>query len=109
MQIVQQLSASGATASQIGDLERLIGTTLPPDYRRFLAEVNGGRPAPSDFEGPTGDGSLVNWFFTLNQEERLYFIPNEIAASNDRIPPRLLPIADDPFGNIVLLDVGAKS
>lgn len=109
MRIVHRLSTSGATDSQISGLERLIGRTLPSDYRHFLAEVNGGRPSPCDFEGPNGDGSLVNWFFTLNQEKPLDFIPNVITVLNDRIPPGLLPIADDPFGNIVLLDVGAKS
>ena len=75
MQIAEQLSTSGATAPEIGELERLIGSSLPSDYRRFLAEVNGGRPFPNAFEGPTGDGSVLNWFFTLNQEERIYFFP----------------------------------
>lgn len=109
MQIVEQLSTIGATPAQIGDLERVIGSTLPTDYHRFLADVNGGRPSPSDFEGPAGDGSVLNWFFTLNQDERTYFIPRRIEAYKDRIPPKLLPIASDPFGNLVLLDLGAKS
>jgi cell wall assembly regulator SMI1 len=109
MQIVEQLSTSGATDSQIVELERMIGSSLPYDYRRFLSEVNGGRPSPNAFEGPTGDGSVLNWFFTLNQEEPIYFLPGVIDAYNERIPPQLLPIATDPFGNVVVLDVGAKS
>ncbi len=108
MLIVDLLSTSGATAAQIANLERVIGSALPSDYCRFLTDFNGGRPSPSDFEGPTGDGSVVNWFFTLNQDEQTYFIPRRIEAYKDRIPPKLLPIASDPFGNLVLLDLGAK-
>ena len=109
MQIVDKLSAGGATAPQIDDLESIVGTTIPTDYRRFLAEINGGRPSPSAFEGPTGDGSVLNWFFTLNQEEQSYFIPRRIEVFKDRLPSKLLPSASDPFGNLVLLDLGARS
>jgi hypothetical protein len=109
MQIVDKLSSSGATAPQIEDLEGKVGATVPLDYRRFLAESNGGRPLPSAFEGPNGDGSVVNWFFTLNREEQTYFILRRIEVYQDRLPPKLLPIASDPFGNLVLLDLGTKS
>lgn len=109
MQIVDKLSQGGAATSQIDELESRIGTTIPMDYRRFLAEINGGRPSPSAFEGPSGDGSVVNWFFTLNHDEQIYFIPRRIEVYTDRLPPKLLPIASDPFGNLVLLDLGVKS
>jgi hypothetical protein len=66
-------------------------------------------PWPEAFEGPAGSGSLVNWFFTLNQDEQTYFIPLLVEVYKERIPSNLLPIAEDPFGNLVLLDIGVKS
>jgi SMI1 / KNR4 family (SUKH-1) len=36
--------------SEIAALEARIGIALPEDYRRFLLEVNGGRPTPENAE-----------------------------------------------------------
>lgn len=108
MKIVEKLSSSGATTSQIDDLETRLGATIPTDYRQFLAENNGGRPSPSAFERLTGEGAVINWFFTLSQEERIHNIYRKINVYRDRLPQKLLPIASDSFGNLVLVDVGAK-
>lgn len=112
MQIVEPLSASGASEDSIVDFEAELAVRLPDDYRRFLAETNGGRPEPSGFVFQTTNGpsdSLVDWFLTLYAAEELYTLREYRAMYGDRIPPMMLPIACDPFGNLVLLDVGAKS
>ncbi|MEQ8790563.1 MAG: SMI1/KNR4 family protein [Pirellulaceae bacterium] len=41
-----------ATAAAIGALEKQIGASLPPEYRRFLETQNGGRPEPEFIEIP---------------------------------------------------------
>ncbi len=109
MEITERISAHGASEEEIAAFERWLGVVLPVDYRTFLAEVNGGRPKPRVFEGPTGDGSLVHFFFTLNADASHYRLHKEIKAYAGRIPEKLLPIACDDFGNLVLLDLGAKS
>lgn len=109
MEITEKISATGASEDELQALERRLNATLPQDYRRFLKRVNGGRPNPRQFEGPTGDGSVIHFFFTLDHRSKYYQIVEEIQAFVDRIPPKTLPIACDPFGNLVLLDIGAKS
>lgn len=112
MEIIEQLGAGGPTTTDVELLERLLGTSLPADYRQFLIRTNGGRPEPSAFSfdqyGQLQE-SLVDWFFTLDSSEKDYQIPKEFEVYTGRIPARLLPIACDPFGNLVLLDLGAKS
>lgn len=112
MHIVETLAAAGAANSDLEELERLLRTSLPKDYRDFLAETNGGRPEPSAFtfqQYGRRQESLVDWFFTLDASEEQYQLLRENEILLGRIPARLLPIACDPFGNILLLDLGAKS
>ena len=112
MHIVETLAAAGAANLDLEEFERHLGTPLPKDYRDFLAETNGGRPEPSAFmfqQYGRPQKSLVDWFFTLDATEEQYHVLRENETLSGRIPARLLPIACDPFGNIVLLDLGAKS
>lgn len=109
MVIVESISFSGATEDQLSALERRIGATLPDDYRQFLIEHNGGRPSPREFVAVDGDeGSAVHFFFTLDSNAPFYQLTKKLDVYRDRIPRKLLPIACDPFGNLVLLDLGAR-
>lgn len=112
MEIIESLSETGANGTDVEQLERLVGAALPADYKQFLTRNNGGRPAPSTFsfeQYGKPQESLVDWFFTLDDKEEDYLLSKEIEVYTDRTPAQLLPIATDPFGNVVLLDVGAKS
>jgi hypothetical protein len=109
MEITERISASGASEDDIRALELRLGAVLPIDYRTFLAQVNGGRPKPCAFEGPTGDGSVVHFFFTLDPGAPHYRLHRKIDTYTGRVPDKLLPIACDDFGNLILLDLGARS
>lgn len=113
MRITERLSATGATAQEIASIECRIGGRLPDDYRDFLATVNGGRPSPRCFEfecvGRPGEDVVIQMFFTTARSGRSYAIDHECDVFSDRVPKGLLPIAGDCFGNIILLDVAAKS
>ena len=112
MEITRRLSGVGASEKVLNQLEARIGSALPDDYRRFMSEFNGGRPEPSGFVFPTEDGksdSAVRYFLTLDDREERYTIRDFLDRYSDRIPQKLLPIPCDSFGNLVLLDAGAKS
>jgi hypothetical protein len=111
MRIVKRLSPTGATEESLQALEREIGFRLPDEYRQFLSEFNGGEPEPSGFVFETNDGpsdSRVRYFLTLDPNERNYAIKEFLRQYRDRIPEGVMPIACDSFGNLVLLDLGAK-
>jgi cell wall assembly regulator SMI1 len=112
MVITRRLSETGATEESIQRLENEVGYRLPDDYRRFLAEFNGGEPDPSGFVFETNDGpsdSAVRYFLTLDSNARHYTIREFLSRYRDRIPEGLIPIACDSFGNLVLIDLGAKA
>jgi hypothetical protein len=42
--------------------ETRLGAALPPDYRRFLAATNGGRPPQNSIPHPDGNTGLIQRF-----------------------------------------------
>jgi hypothetical protein len=111
MQIIESLSRNGASESTIQQFEGEIARRLPDDYRQFIAQTNGGRPDPSRFtiHSPNGaNDSVVDWFLTLDSSEKLYTVKKYSSMYQDRIPSGVIPIGCDPFGNLLLLDVGTR-
>lgn len=111
MEITKRLSEFGASEEVLKQLEARIGFMLPDDYRRFMSKFNGGRPGPSGFGFTTVKGksdSSVRFFLTLDDREEYYTIQEFLDCYADRIPLKLLPIACDSFGNLILLDLGAR-
>lgn len=100
------LDTSPPSEERVSAFEAKLGRRLPDDYREFLLLYNGGQPKPSVFrfgdrKRPYTDSS-VEWFLSLYDGE-IYSLERVIKSLRDRIPPDTLPIAYDPFGNIVLL------
>ena len=93
--------------SDIAEVESRLGFRLPAQYRDFLLAHNGGRPEPRRFaissEKPD-DRSVVHWFFCV-KEGNAYDLLTWARRTADRIPPELLPVAIDPFGNLICLSV----
>lgn len=98
------------TEVDLAALEARIGVRLPDDYRRFLLEHNGGEPTPrcfrfADRTGPHTDGA-VRAFAGIGSGDsydwdRLY----RTFAAAGRVPPDVVPIAKDSFGNLVCIVV----
>lgn len=89
---------------QIEDFADRQGLTLPPSYKEFLLDTNGGEPMPNEFEVPNwlGESSMVQAFFGIHDGEN-----NNLAAKIDmfknRLPQGFVPIASDPAGNLLCL------
>lgn len=82
------------------------GHPIPPSYRAFLAEQDGGDPVRDCFSFQEGDrqqSDLVRFFFGIAESPNGDLV-EEVKAYAGRIPPGTLPIADDSFGNLLLLD-----
>lgn len=112
LQIVE--SQVPITLERLNAVEARIGARLPEQYRSFLLKYNGGRPVPSGFAytHPTGSyaDSLVDWFLAIydgpNDNWESYYRIYKIDAK--RLPDELIPIAHDPFGNLVCISVGRE-
>ncbi len=77
-----------------------LAAVLPEDYREFLLRYNGGYPNPAGFRG--GD-EVINSFFGFCQKHHCllcnYYIHRTV------LPNGIIPIANDPGGNLVCLVV----
>ena len=92
----------------VADLEKLIGSPLPPDYRRFLVAYGGDDLQDKSYWMPHPDG---RWIETIDECYSVDFLlddimPSEIVLRRKGISdfaPGLLPIANNGCGDTVLL------
>jgi uncharacterized protein (TIGR02996 family) len=81
-------SATATTAASVDQYEQVIGVTLPPDYRAFLLNYNGGVPKPNCFPVPNGRrGRLesIQVFFPLTDRADVVEdpTPNNLGDAHD--------------------------
>lgn len=96
---------------ELSDLETRLKMKLPNDYKKFLLQNNGGIPIPNVFDFIDGDGqnsnSLVHYFYAVYNDNGHDNLENNynFFKSERRIPSNILPIAEDPFGNMICISV----
>jgi len=82
-----------------------LGRALPPSYRAFLAEQDGGRPVRNTFSFDQGDReqrSRVSSFLGVLPAPGGDLV--EVAGMSGDLPADMLAIAEDEFGNSICLD-----
>lgn len=93
---------------EITNLENQLGINLPNDYKEFLKKHNGGYPEPDGFDFANGDdGSSVDKFLEMSDSKNASIIDYYQAYKN-RIPKNYFPIAKDPGGNLILIEINHK-
>ncbi len=96
--------------SQINELEAMLHIEIPEDYRLFLLSCNGGRPRKHVFtyiyEGRQEMG-CVSRFLGIHEGEwdNLHQTTKTYKIFQKRLPDNLLPIANDPGGNLICLSL----
>lgn len=92
--------------SAVSTLEDSLRIKLPPSYRKFLMDFNGGRPAARrfKFKGRTR-GSSVDRFLGVHNKEHNNLL-EYLETYRGRIPRNLFPIAHDPGDNLICISVG---
>jgi cell wall assembly regulator SMI1 len=92
------------TEKDIVNLEKHLGLTLPPAYRSFLLEHNGGEPTPASFTTQDGEhGSRVRFFYGI-ATSKYYSLKTNTKVFSDRLPAGYIAIASDDAGNLVVLN-----
>jgi len=83
-----------------------LGQHIPPSYKAFLAEQDGGEPVRDVFsfcQGERDQSDLVRLFFGIAESPNGDLV-EQAETRLGRVPPGVLPIAGDSFGNLVVLD-----
>jgi cell wall assembly regulator SMI1 len=114
MTILEPNEPAGLKA--IVDLEQELGVTLPDDYRNFLMQHNGGYPEPDGFryysrypgnyfgDSVNVERAMVDRFLALYDGE-YNNLQNYREMYQGRVPSEMLPIANDPGGNLICLAI----
>lgn len=105
-----ELTKSGPVLDpeNVADFETQHRLTLPIEYRNFLLKTNGGRPKPSVFQIPGQGDDRVRYFFGLGMPDAYMDLAVWIDRTSDRLPPEMLAIASDAFGNLVVLQLAGS-
>lgn len=111
MVITEKICEDTVSDESWAEFQRKLGLPIPACYREFLELHNGGRPSPRGFEFKDVHGKLqksnVHYFFGLHSG-RVGSLTQQFEMYYDRVPLGLLPIARDPFGNLILLKLTIK-
>ena len=96
----------GLAVSLIETIEQYLEFKFPREYREFIITYNGGEPEKKCFlfKDNVSDGSILRCFlgFIPNKYENILVIMRQF---KNRVPENMLPIADDPYGNLVLISI----
>ncbi|WP_232379382.1 SMI1/KNR4 family protein [Polyangium fumosum] len=103
---IEEPNPFGATSREaIAQFEARWGVLLPIEYKQFLLSSNGGWPTPNVFEVPGwhGQGSVLDAFYGIHDGRKTERLDRALEVYDERIPPDLIPIADDAGGNVVCI------
>jgi len=107
-------SKQSLTIDQIEGVEQRLKLKLPYEYKEFLMKYNGGIPSSNivtyyDHLGRS-TRSVVDYFLAIYDEYGYdnLVIKYEYFISSNRIPLGILPIASDPFGNLICISTREK-
>src|SRR5271156_561133 len=94
---------------ELAKIERKLGIPLPSDYRQFLLEVGGvlfhsTNVSPIQVREAFGDIEHVECLFG-SEKEKGSLLEN-IETMQGRIPETLIPIGQDPYGNLHCQGIG---
>lgn len=108
MEIVEPGEA--VTPDELQVFEEKIGQPLPSAYRDFLLAHNGGRPIPCviDIDDCPSGATDVQVFLGLTGPFESETLEWSWDVFRGRIPERLLPIADDSFGNLFCISLAGN-
>jgi cell wall assembly regulator SMI1 len=97
------------TVFQIEKIEQYVGLAFPQQYKEHLLKYNGGQCKPNVFEFITNtgklDSSIINWFLAIydGKYDNLKECIEIFKIEEKRMPRHILPIADDPGGNMICI------
>lgn len=93
---------------EVKKLEEEVGGVLSDSYKRFLLSFDGTLPHKRFFVIGNGDTSRIHHFFGFECDDDGQCYPKFVGERYSVETLKLLPIADDPFGNYICLDISAS-
>lgn len=95
------------TLKEIDAFENEMGIKLPPKFKQFLLESNGGSAEPNCFTIAqfAGNSSIVDFFYGLNVSTPYGDLAKNLERYKERIPDSFIPVGCDPADNIICVGI----
>ncbi|MBK8220683.1 MAG: ankyrin repeat domain-containing protein [Candidatus Obscuribacter sp.] len=93
-------------AETLLEFEKVLGVTLPEEFREFLLQFNGAAPVPNVFQLDEYDEEL-DCLYILGLNENTD-IRQFMTVHKDSLSPSCIPIACDSFGNLICLSIAER-
>jgi hypothetical protein len=101
-------SNGGISEKCLAEFEQRSGILLPEQYKKFLQQQNGGRPALGEFDVPSWGDSIVNSFYGIAVGDSSD-VERTMRSFSDVIPSHMIPIGNDPGGNQICIGIKGTS
>lgn len=104
-----------ARLCRISQIEKQYGFILPLDYKEFLLNYNGEELERETFYFKNSwdeeENSIVHYFFLVDSEKYYEDFESQYKfwIEGGRLPEDVIPIARDPFGNLICISVSEDS
>ena len=85
-------------------VEKCYNIILPDDYKRIVMENNNGRPSLNTFDTKVSKGHVFKKLLSFKTDDIETVYTSKRVVEN--VDPKLFPIANDPFGNLICLKEG---
>ena len=86
----------------IMNLEATLGVKFPRDYVEVVMQNDGAYPKPNRFD-LNGNEEVFNNLLSFSKDDSCYIVDTYNYAK-DRLIDKIVPFAEDPFGNLICFD-----
>lgn len=106
MEVLTSNQYGNLSYEKLVEFEEQLNVTLPEDYRNYLIQYNGGLPKTNHFciKSEGGD-SRIHHVYGLNVGPDFQRLDLMFKIYTGRVSKSVLPIADDPFGNLICIGI----
>jgi len=87
----------------LSTLETAWNIVLPEDFKSVVQDSNRGCPAPYAFDTVKNKGRVFGGLLNFNLEEKGNVL-EDYQVIKSRLPEKVFPFAEDPFGNFICFD-----
>jgi cell wall assembly regulator SMI1 len=91
------------TQATLSQIESQLGVSFPQDFAEVILDHSGAYPSLSTFDYPGHSGAVFNNLISFDLTSD-YSILATLGRIQDRLPPLVFPIANDPGGNCLCFD-----
>ncbi|CAH1216830.1 hypothetical protein PAECIP111891_04485 [Paenibacillus allorhizoplanae] len=103
MNVTWDFTDKKVTKDEIVNVGDYWNIQFPDDYVNIACESHGGSPIPDSFDFENHEEAVFGYLLSFNHDSINYIITT-YENVKDRLPSDVIPIADDPFGNLICFD-----